>query len=149
MPNTFTQILYHIVFTPKNREPCIAKARRDDLYGYIWGINKNLNCHLYRIGGVEDHVHILTSVHPTVALADLVKDIKTSTSSWIKNENVFPNFTHWQDGYGAFTVSHSDKDPVIEYIKGQEEHHKKVSFKDELREFLIKHGVKFDEKYLV
>ena len=104
---------------------------------------------LYRINGVEDHLHILTSIHPTVCPSDLVKDIKIGTSKWIKEGNVFPAFTHWQDGYGAFTVSHGDKDAVMEYIKGQEAHHKKVSFKDELREFLIKHGVKFDEKYLV
>ena len=147
--STFTQIYYHIVFSTKNREPVLVANKRDNLFCYTWGILKNKDCHLYRIGGVEDHVHILTSVHPTIALADLVKDIKTSTSSWIKAENVFRDFTHWQDGYGAFTVSHSDKDAVIEYIKGQEEHHKKVSFKDELREFLVKHGVNFDEKYLV
>lgn len=115
----------------------------------MWGILKNKDCHLYRIGGVQDHLHILTSLHPTVALARLVKEIKLATSSWIKDNAVFPEFTHWQDGYGAFTVSHSDKDPVIEYIKSQEEHHQRVSFKDELREFLNKHGVKFDEKYLV
>ena len=78
-----------------------------------------------------------------------MKEVKVSTSSWIKENAMFLNFTNWQDGYGAFSVSHGDKDAVIEYIKGQEAHHKKVSFKDELREFLIKHGVKFDEKYLV
>ncbi len=147
--STFTQIYYHIVFSTKNREPVLLADKRDHLFRYTWGILKNKDCHLYRIGGVEDHVHILTSLHPTIALADLVKEIKISTSSWIKDENIFPGFTHWQDGYGAFTVSHSDKDAVIDYIKGQEEHHQRVSFKDELREFLIRHGVKFDEKYLV
>jgi REP element-mobilizing transposase RayT len=146
---TFTQIYYHIVFSTKNRERVLLANKRDDLFRYTWGILQNKDCHLCRIGGVEDHVHILTGLHPTIALADLVKDIKTSTSSWIKAENIFPNFTYWQDGYGAFTVSHRDKDDVIEYIKGQEEHHKTVSFKDELREFLVKHGVTFDEKYLV
>jgi len=147
--STFTQIYYHIVFSTKNREPVLLADKRENLFRYAWGILKNKDCHLYRIGGVEDHVHILTGLHPTIALADLVKDIKIATSTWIKDERVFPSFTHWQDGYGAFTVSHNDKDAVIEYIKGQEEHHKKVSFKDELREFLVKHGVKFDEKYLV
>jgi len=146
---TFTQIYYHLVFSTKNRERVLLADKRDDLFRYTWGILKNKDCHLYRIGGVEDHVHILTELHRTIALADLVKDIKTSTSSWIKQNNVFPGFEHWQDGYGAFTVSHSDKDAVIEYIKGQEEHHQQVSFKDELREFLVKHGVTFGEKYLV
>jgi len=111
---TFTQIYYHIVFSTKNRERVLLANKRDDLFRYTWGILKNKDCHLYRIGGVEDHVHILTEIHPTIALAGLVKDIKTSTSSWIKSENIFSDFTHWQDGYGAFTVSHRDKDAVIE-----------------------------------
>ena len=147
--STFTQIYYHLVFSTKDRERVLLADRRDDLFRYTWGILKNKDCHLYRIGGVEDHVHILTAIHPTIALANLVRDIKTATANWIKNEEVFPNFSHWQDGYGAFTLSHADKDAVIEYIKNQEEHHKQVSFKDELREFLSKNGVKFNEKYLV
>ena len=146
---TFTQIYYHIVFSTKDRERVLLADRRDDLFRYTWGILKNKDCHLCRIGGVEDHIHILTEVHPTIALADLVKDIKTATSGWIKKEGAFPGFTHWQDGYGAFTVSHRDRNDLIEYIKGQEEHHKQIAFKDELREFLNKHGVKYDEKYLV
>jgi len=147
--STFTQIYYHIAFSTKDRTPALTPDKREDLFRYTWGILKNKDCHLYRIGGVEDHIHILTSLHPTIALSVLVKDIKVATSTWIKKENNSPKFSHWQDGYGAFTVSHSDKDAVIEYIKNQEEHHKKVSFKNELREFLIKHGVTFDEKYLV
>jgi len=147
--STFAQIYYHVVFSTKDRVPVLAADKREKLFRYTWGILKNKDCHLYRINGVEDHVHILTSLHPSVCLADLVKEAKVSTSTWIKENAMFPDFTHWQDGYGAFTVSHSDKDAVIEYIKGQEAHHKKVSFKDELRAFLIKHGVKFDEKYLV
>jgi len=147
--STFTQIYYHIVFSTKNRIPTLSADRREDLFRYIWGILENKDCHLYRIGGVEDHVHILTGLHPTCSLADLVKDLKTSTSSWIKEQGLFLNFSHWQDGYGAFTVSHDDKDGVIEYIKNQVEHHRKVSFQDELRAFLMKHGVKFNEKYLV
>jgi REP element-mobilizing transposase RayT len=147
--STFTQIYYHIAFSTKDRTPALSADKREDLFRYTWGILKNKDCHLYRIGGVEDHVHILTSLHPTIALSDLVKDIKVATSTWINKENIFPKFSGWQDGYGAFTVSHSDKDAVIEYIKNQEEHHKKVSFKDELRQFLVRHGVPFDEKYLV
>ena len=147
--STFTQIYYHIVFSTKGRERVLLAGKRDDLFRYTWGVLRNKNCHLYRIGGVEDHMHILTGLHPTVALASLVKDIKTSTSSWIKQNEVFPDFDHWQDGYGAFTVSHSDKDAAVEYIKGQEEHHQTISFKDELRGFLLKHGVEFDERYLV
>jgi putative transposase len=147
--STYTQIYYHLIFSTKERVPALSADRREDLFRYTWGILKNKDCHLYRINGVEDHLHILTSLHPTVCLADLVKDIKISTSKWIKDGAVFPAFTYWQDGYGAFTVSHNDKDPVIEYIKSQPEHHRKVSFRDELRELLERYGVQFDERYLV
>jgi len=147
--STYTQIYYHIVFSTKDRVPALLADKRENLFRYVWGILKNENCHLYRINGVEDHVHILTSVHPAISLANLVKKIKISTSKWIKENAAFSAFTHWQDGYGAFTVSHHDKDSVIEYIKNQEEHHKRVSFEDELKDFLVKHGVQFNEKYLV
>ena len=146
---TYTQIYYHLVFSTKERTPALTPDRREDLFRYIWGIIKNKNSHLYRINGVEDHVHILTSLHPTVALADLIKDIKVASSLWIKEEKAFPRFSHWQDGYGAFTHSSNEKDRLIEYIKGQEEHHKKVSFRDEFRRLLEEAGIEFDEKYLL
>ena len=146
--STFTQIYYHIVFSTKDRVPVLAAGKREDLFRYIWGIVTNKNCHLYRIGGVEDHVHILTGLHPTVCLSDLVKDIKISSSKWIKDERVFSEFTHWQDGYGAFTISHEDKDAVIEYIKGQEEHHRKMTFQEEFLALLKKHRIEYDERYL-
>ena len=146
---TYTQIIYHVVFATKNRERVLDKPHREDLFRYIWGIVKNHDCHLFRLNGVEDHVHILASLHPTVALADLVKAIKTGSSKWIKDEQVFPRFSHWQDGYGAFTHSVREKDALIEYIKNQEEHHHRVDFLDEYRALLHDAGVEFDEKYLV
>ncbi|MBL9154432.1 MAG: IS200/IS605 family transposase [Verrucomicrobiales bacterium] len=120
---TYTDITYHIVFGTKNREPVLAKARRDDLFRFVWGLLQRRDCHLYRIGGVEDHIHLLTSLHPAVALADLVKDIKITSSAWIKGERIFPHFSAWQEGYGAFTVAAEARPALIEYIKGQEEHH--------------------------
>ncbi len=146
--STYTQIYYHIVFSTKQRVPALLPENRENLFRYTWGILKNKQCHLYRINGVEDHLHILTSIHPTVCPSDLVKDIKIGTSKWIKEGNVFPAFTHWQDGYGVFTVSHSDKDAVIEDVKDQQQHHRKVSFRDELRLLLIQNGIQFDERYL-
>jgi len=146
---TYTQIIYHIVFATKHRERVLEKARREDLFRYMWGIVKNHEAHLFRINGIEDHVHILTSLHPTVTLADLVKAIKTGSSKWIREENVFPQFSHWQEGYGAFTHSIRDKDTLIEYIKNQETHHRGVDFLDEYRKLLKDADVKFDEKYLV
>ena len=146
--STYTQILYHIVFATKNRHRVLVQARREDLFRYVWGIIKNHQCHLYRIGGVEDHIHILSSLHPTVALADLIKAIKVASSIWIKEERVFPDFESWQEGYAAFTHSLGEKDRLIEYIKGQEEHHRTVSFLDEYRETLRAAGMELDERYL-
>jgi putative transposase len=108
--STFTQILYHVVFATKDRQRVLRPEHRQELYKYMWGIIRNKDCHLYRIGGVEDHVHILTSLHPSVSLADLVKSIKVSTSMWIKEQRVFPEFEGWQEGYSAFTHSIQEKD---------------------------------------
>ncbi len=146
--STFTQILYHLVFSTKERVPALRFERREDLFRYTRGILKNKDCHLYRIGGAEDHVHILTSVHPTVAVSDLIREIKTSTNKWITENRVFPAFTNWQDGYGAFTCSPAEKPALVEYIKAQPEHHRKRSFLEEFRELLVKHGIEFDERYL-
>ena len=148
MANTYTQLLYHIVFSTKNRIGCIAKDRRDDLYAYLWGIHKNLNCHLYRIGGVQDHVHIATSIHPGVAIAKYIEELKTSSTSWIRRENVFRNWPGWQDGYAAFTATYAEKDSLIEYVKSQEEHHRTVTFLEEIQALLERAGVKYDPKYL-
>ena len=146
---TYTQTIYHIVFATKHRERVLDKPHREDLFRYIWGIVKNHDCHLFRLNSVEDHVHILTSLHPTVALADLVKAVKTGSSKWIKEENVFPQFSHWQDGYGAFTHSIREKNPLIDYIKDQENHHRRVDYLDEYRTLLQDAGIEFDEKYLL
>ena len=149
MANTYTQILYHVVFSTKNRAPVLHADNRDNLFRYVWGIHQKLNCHLYRINGVEDHVHILTSLHPTLALADYMQKVKSGSSKWMSDENVFPGFDGWQDGYGAFTVSWKDKDSVVDYIKRQPEHHAGVSFVDEYKEMLETEGVRYDDKYLV
>jgi REP element-mobilizing transposase RayT len=146
--SSYTQILYHIVFATKGRRRVLGKPRRDDLFRYFWGVVKNHDSHLYRIGGVEDHVHILSSLHPAVALADFVKDLKVASSKWIKDEQVFPEFEAWQEGYAALTHSLDEKERLIEYIKGQEEHHRTVSFLDEYREMLRKAGMALDEKFL-
>jgi len=147
--STYTQILYQIVFSTKNRERTLSESGQEKLYSFIWGILKNKKCHLYRIGGIEDHVHIVTHIHPTVAIADLVKDIKLAASSFIKNESLFPYFSGWQDGYGAFTYSIKAKDKLIEYVKSQKEHHSKRNFKEEYINLLKEHNIEYDEKYIV
>jgi REP element-mobilizing transposase RayT len=128
MPNTYTQLLFHIVFSTKNRERTLTDGHRETLYKYIWGIHQNLNCHLYRIGGTDDHVHILTSIPTTLSIAKFVQEIKASSSHWLKAQAAFPRFESWQDGSGAFTVSFGERDALIEYIKGQVEHHRRESF---------------------
>ena len=147
--STYTQILYQIVFATKNHEMTMIEPSQEKLYKFIWGILKNKNCHLYRIGGVEDHLHIITHVHPAVAVAYLVKDIKLAASSFIKTNNLFPHFNGWQDGYGAFTYTFSAKNNLIEYVKNQNKHHQKVSFRDEYISLLKEHGIDFDNKYLL
>jgi len=147
--STYTQILYQIVFSTKQREQVLKKETRTELFKYISGILKKSNCHLYRINGVEDHLHIVTHLHPSVSLAGLVKNIKLASSGFIKDNGIFKNFNGWQDGYGAFTYSIKEKDRLIEYVKNQEEHHKIISFRDEFIELLKEQEIEFDEKYLL
>lgn len=146
--STYVQILYHIVFATKHREPALEKAKRDDLYRFVWGCLRKRQSHLYRIGGIEDHVHILTSVHPTIALSGLIKEIKTASSSWIKGRGIFPRFQHWQDGYGAFTHAITDRDRLIEYIRDQETHHQKTPFLEEYRALVKDAGLTWSEEFL-
>jgi REP element-mobilizing transposase RayT len=137
------------VYSTKRRERTLPKAHRPELFKFIYGLLKNKKCHLYRIGGVEDHLHIVTHLHPSVALAPLVKDIKLASTDFIKNHrHWFPDFDGWQEGYGAFTYHVNSKNNLIEYVKNQEEHHKTKTYLEELIELLKEHGVEFDEKYL-
>ena len=148
MPNTYTQLLFHVVFSTKHRQRTLPNGQRELLYRYIWGIQNNLNCHLYRIGGIDDHVHILTATPTTLSLADYVKEVKTGSSRWLKGQTEFRRFEGWQDGYGAFTATFSGKDSLIEYIKDQAEHHRTESLLDEYRRLLLENGVPYDERYL-
>jgi putative transposase len=145
----YKQIFYQIVFGTKHREPTIAETFEQELYKYIWGIIHNKKCHLYRINSMPDHIHIFSDLHPTISLADFIKDIKVSSSIWMKESEKFPDFNGWQEGYGAFTYSIREKDKIINYIKKQKEHHKKENFYDEFKRLLIENGIEFDEKYLL
>lgn len=147
--STYTQILYQIVFSTKYREKTLIKENREELYKFIWGLLKNKNCVLYQIGGIEDHIHILTHIHPSVSLSSLVKDIKVASSDYIKKNDLFPHFSSWQNGYGAFTYATRDKAMLVNYIKNQEHHHRKKTFKEEYIELLEKHQISFEEKYLL
>ncbi len=143
------QILYHVVFGTKDRKPTIAEEQCEKLYKYIWGIVKGHNSKLYRINGIADHIHIMSDLHPSISLADYIKNIKVASSLWLKESTLFPQFEGWQDGYGAFTYSIKEKDNLIEYIKNQKVHHRSENFYDEYKRLLDENGVKFDERYLL
>ena len=145
---SYTQILYHVVFATHERRPVLDAVNRARLFKYAQGVLEKKGCILYRMNGVENHVHILCSVHPSFSLADLVKDIKVSTTNFIKQEQLFPEFTHWQEGYGAFTCSYKDKDAIVRYIDHQEEHHRETTFREEFETLLKKAGVEYEAKYL-
>jgi REP element-mobilizing transposase RayT len=113
------------------------------------GILKEKKCHLYRINGMEDHIHILSDLHPSIALADLMRDMKTSSSVWLKQQDEFKNFKGWADGYAALTKSVHEKEQIINYIKNQQEHHKKESFADEFKRLLIEENIEINEKYFL
>jgi REP element-mobilizing transposase RayT len=147
--SSYRQIYYHLVFRTKNSVQSIDEKHKENLYKYIWGIVKNKNCKLYRINGMPDHIHLLTDLHPSISLADFVKEIKVASSIWLKQNNLFPKFEAWAEGYGAFTISQNEKERVMDYIKNQEEHHKEFSFADEYRNLLKEFDVEIDEKYFL
>jgi putative transposase len=146
--STYTQITYQIIFATRNRIRALTQPNRKQLLEHIAGILRNKNCHNYAVNGVEDHIHICCSLHPSVALADLVKDIKLSTTQLIKRKNLFPFFECWQEGYGAFTYSMEARSNVINYILNQEQHHQSISSMEEILSQLETHAVEFDPKYL-
>lgn len=111
---TFTQILFQIVLSTYKREPTLTKPNRRELFRYFWGVLNNKKCHVYRINGVEDHIHIITHLHPSVSLAGMIKDLKISSNGFIKEHKLFPDFRAWQSGYGAFTYHIEAKDNLIE-----------------------------------
>ena len=145
--SSYRQILYHIVFRTKNSQKTIDRRNACELYAYIMGYIKNKQGFLYRINGMEDHIHILCDLHPSLALADFMRDMKSTSSRWIKETNKFIGFNGWADGYAAFTCSWKEKDMIVNYIKNQQEHHKKKSFEEELNHLLEDFGIQYDEKY--
>ena len=147
MPTSYRQIFFHVVFRTANSERTLPLEHSEELYKYIWGIVKNHKTHLYRINGMEEHIHLFADLHPTVALATLIREIKTSTSVWLKQNQNFPRFRGWSEGYAALTYSWKDKDSIINYIKNQREHHQRVAFMDEYHALLEELGVKIDERY--
>lgn len=147
MPQSFASLHCHIVFSTKHRQPQISDELRPRLFEYIGGILRNQSSCLIAAGGVPDHIHLLVSLGRTIAVADAVRIVKTNSSSWIHEELRLPEFG-WQDGYGAFAVSYSNVESVKQYLANQAEHHRSRTFQEEFREFLRRHGLEWDERYI-
>jgi REP element-mobilizing transposase RayT len=145
--SSYRQNLYHLVIRTKNSLPAINQNNADQLYAYISGIIKNKESHLYRTNGIENHIHILTDIHPSIALADFVRDLKVSTSLWMKKNRLFPGFHGWADGYGSFTCAFKDLDVLIDYINTQKKHHRKKTFEEEYRLLIQECGIMIDERF--
>ena len=147
--SSFRQIYYQIVFGTKYRQPVIAENYCEGLYRYVSGLIQNKKCTPYQINGIDDHIHIFCDLHPTIALADFIKDIKIASNLWMKDTGNFPEFIGWHDGYGAFTYSIREKDMILNYVKRQKIHHRKETFYDEFKRLLEENEVTFDGRYLL
>jgi REP element-mobilizing transposase RayT len=146
--STFSQIYIQVVFAVKGRQSLISRKWEEELYKYITGIISNKGQKLIAINGMPSHIHFLIGMSPSCCLSDLVREIKKSTNGFI-NEKKFSNLKfEWQEGYGAFSYSHSALDNVIKYIQNQKEHHKKKSFREEYVDFLMKFEIEYKEEYL-
>jgi putative transposase len=148
MPNTYTQIHIHAVFSVQNRECIIARHWQDELYKYITGIIQANHHKLISINGMPDHVHILFGMRPAQSLSDLLQDIKGSSSKWINERKFIQARFSWQEGYGAFSYGKSQLPQIIRYIENQQIHHQKKTFIEEYKEFLAAFEVEYDERYI-
>lgn len=148
MPQSLSRMLSHLIFSTKHREPWITPGVRDELQSYLGGVLKNIECPPIRVGGVADHVHLFFGLSRTFSIAQIVEKVKVASSKWIKDKG--PEFRgfHWQNGYGIFSVSQSEAEKVEHYIATQEEHHRVMTFQEEYREFLERHRIEYDERYV-
>jgi putative transposase len=149
MATTFANLLYHIVFSTKDRLPLISAAVQEPIYEYIGGIIRGEGGILLEVGGMPDHVHLLAKFKTDIALSLMVQKIKGKSSKWLNDQSAPTELFKWQEGYGAFSVSESLVKKVRNYIRTQEEHHKRVSFKEELIALLERHRIPYDERYLL
>ncbi|MCZ7644728.1 MAG: IS200/IS605 family transposase [Planctomycetota bacterium] len=148
MSHTFSSLFTHFVFSTKERATFLDPELRPRLFSYLGGIAREQNATLVSANGAADHIHLLALLHPTIAPADFVRTLKAGSSRWI--HETFSDLAGfaWQTGYGAFSVSKSNVETVVAYIRGQEEHHRKMTFKEELLALLRKHDLDYDERYL-
>jgi REP element-mobilizing transposase RayT len=148
MPQSLAKVYIHTIFSTKNREAVLVDEWRDELFHVLGGTANNLGCQSLIVGGVADHIHMLFQLGRTITIADAVGKIKSTTSSWVNQTRGLVTPFHWQGGYAAFSVSQSNVEAVREYIRRQPEHHEKQSFQDELREWLRRYEIEWDERYV-
>jgi putative transposase len=148
MPSTYTNLLYHIVFSTKDRTPLINPEFQEELYRYIGGIIRAEGGVQLEIGGTTDHLHILAKFKPAVSVSDMLAKIKANSSKWVNDHKMKMRKFAWQEGYAAFTVSESQVPIVREYIRNQEEHHRKQTYQEEFIVLLDRHGIEFDPRYI-
>jgi putative transposase len=148
MANTYHQIHIQGIFAVKNRSGLIQREWKDELYKYITGIIQTHNYKLLAINGIPDHLHIFFGMRPTQSLSDLMQDVKGSSSKWINEKKFIKAKFEWQEGFGAFSYSKSQFPKVIEYVRNQEAHHRKVTFLDEYKMFLKKFEIDYDDRYI-
>ena len=148
MAHTYTNLLVHGIFSTKDRLPMIESEIKTELLAVIGGIIRNIKGRAYAINGTDDHLHMLVSIPPSLAVSEAMQKIKANSSRWVHEKWSKRKAFGWQEGYGAFSVSKSNVPGVIKYIDTQEEHHRKVSFKEEFIGFLQKHGIEYDERYI-
>lgn len=148
MANTYSQINIHCVFAVKGRENIITKNLRDDLHKYMHGILKNDGIYPLAIGGWKDHVHVFFELPPSMKISDIMRDVKAVTSKWINDNKLVKGKFQWQEGYGAFSNSRSQRNDVIQYIINQEEHHRIKTFREEYLDMLRKFEIEFKDEYV-
>ena len=145
---SYRQLLYQVVFSTKYRHPTLLKPNRAQLYAYMQGLLTNKKCFVHRINGIEDHLHIALDIHPSNSISDLIRDLKTSSNKFIRDNSLFPAFTKWQEGYSIFSYHIEAKPNLVRYIDRQEIHHQKTPYITELKTLLAEHQIDYDERYL-
>ncbi len=148
MPQSLSRVIIHIIFSTKNRELSIDPDIRPRLHAYLATVARDNGSEVYRVGGVADHVHILATLSRTVTQAELIEEIKKHSSRWVKEIDPKHGGFAWQRGYGAYSVGRDELDDRVQYVETQEEHHRTVTFQEEYRSLLEKHGIEFDERYV-
>ena len=148
MPQSLSRVILHIIFSTKDREPLLGLDIRPRMHAYLATVCRDLGAEVVRVGGVADHVHIVTTLPRTVSQAQLIEQVKKVSSKWIKTLDARYRSFFWQRGYGAFSVSPSQLEAVLEYVDTQQEHHRTRTFQEEYLELLGRHGVDFDERYV-